>query len=65
INDHAGWDRVSSALFKRARAELAMQRRNNAIADLRTIVDKHPKSPEFSLATTELQKLGVSLPKRR
>ena len=65
INDHGGSDRVSSALFKRARAELAMQRRDNAIADFRTIVDKHPASPEFDLATTELQKLGVSLPKRR
>jgi TolA-binding protein len=65
INNFYQSDRVPSAFFKRARAKLAMQQRDSAITDLRSIVDKFPKSPESDLAKTELQKLGASQTQRR
>ena len=53
---------VPSALFKRARVELALQEKDNAIADYRDIIDRFPSSSEADQARAELQQLGVLRP---
>ena len=54
------YQEIAPAYFKRAKAELAMQERENAIADFRTVIEKYPTSPEASLSKAELDNLKVS-----
>ncbi len=60
INDYPGSDKVASALFKRATAELAMQETDNAIADFKDVIQRFPDSPEAARAQTSLRDLGVT-----
>ena len=48
---------VPTALYKRARIEIALQEQENAIADLRDIVERFPNATESDLARMELQLL--------
>ncbi len=59
INDYAESDRVASALFKRAKARLALQETQSAIADFTEVIERFPAAPEAALAKAELQKLGT------
>jgi len=63
LTDYSDSDLCASALYKRAKAELATKESENAIADLKEILDRYPTSSEASLAKTELQNLGVKLTK--
>ncbi len=63
MNDYPSGDKVASAYFKRAKAELAIKERDNAIEDLKTVVQKHASSPEAGLAKNELENLGIDLSK--
>jgi tol-pal system protein YbgF len=63
ITSDASSDKIASALFKRGKAELAVQDSESAIADFRTIIEKFPTAPESDLAKTALKDLGVSLAK--
>jgi TolA-binding protein len=64
INNYADSESVIGALFKRAQVELAMQENQNAINDLKTIVDKYPTTQEAENAKAKLQELGVGAPKQ-
>jgi tol-pal system protein YbgF len=59
VTEYATGGKVASALFKRAKSELALQQKDSAIADFKTVVEKHPTEPEASLAKAELLKLGI------
>jgi len=59
INEHSQSDVVPAALFKRARIEMALQERDNAIADFRDIIVRFPTSREANNAREELQQLGA------
>jgi tol-pal system protein YbgF len=61
LTDYPDSDLCASALYKRAKAELAIKESENAIADLKEILERYPSSSEASLAKTELQSLGVKL----
>jgi hypothetical protein len=43
--------------------ELALQQKDNAIADFKTVIDKYSTAPEASLAKAELGKLGINVSK--
>jgi len=57
INDYPQAEVVPPALYKRARIEIALQERENAIADLRDIVERFPNATEADLARADLQLL--------
>jgi tol-pal system protein YbgF len=59
ITDYSSSDKVATALFKRARARLAMQDTDNAISDFRDVIKMYPTAPESDLAKIELQTLGA------
>ena len=59
INDYTQTQVVPTALYKRANVEIAMQERDNAIADLRDIIERFPDASEAGLAKTELQRLDA------
>jgi tol-pal system protein YbgF len=63
LNDYPSADKVPSAYFKRAKAELVINERDNAIEDLKIVVQKYSSSPEAGLAKNELSTLGVQLNK--
>jgi tol-pal system protein YbgF len=63
LTDYSDSDLCASALYKRAKSELAIKESQNAIADLKEIIERYPASSEASLAKTELQNLGVKLTK--
>lgn len=63
VSDYASGGKVASALFKRAKAEVALLQKDGAIADFRTVAEKYPNEPEASLARAELLKLGIDLSK--
>jgi tol-pal system protein YbgF len=63
VSDYASGGKVASALFKRAKAEVALLQKDGAIADFRTVAEKYPNEPEASLAKAELLKLGIDLSK--
>jgi tol-pal system protein YbgF len=63
LNDYPSGDKVATAYFKRAKAELAIKERDNAIEDLKTVVQKFAATPEAGLAKNELENLGVDLSK--
>jgi len=48
---------IPPALYKRAKIELALQEREDAIADFRDVVERFPNAPEADLARVELQLL--------
>ena len=64
ITDYSSGDKVASAYFKRAKAELAMGEKDNAVEDFRTVVQKYPAAPEANLAKAELDSLGVDPAKK-
>ncbi len=59
INDYPAGDKLASAHFKRGKAELLIGENENATNDFKIVVQKHPDSPEASLAAAELTQLGV------
>jgi tol-pal system protein YbgF len=59
INEYSDSPKVPSALFKRAQVELAMQETQNAIDDLRNIIEVYPGSQEAENAKAKLQELGA------
>ncbi len=59
LSDYPDSELRVSALFKRAKAEVVLKERENAIADFKEVVERYPGSSEASLARTELQALGV------
>lgn len=61
LTDYPDSGLCGSALYKRAKAELANKESENAIADLKEIIERYPSSSEAALAKTELQALGVKL----
>jgi tol-pal system protein YbgF len=63
LNDYPSADKVPSAYFKRAKAELVINERDNAIEDLKIVVQKYSSSAEAGLAKNELSTLGVQLNK--
>ncbi|PYV42794.1 MAG: hypothetical protein DMG09_01780, partial [Acidobacteria bacterium] len=63
VNDFPKGDKVASALYKRALAELAMKEKDNAIEDFKVVVQKFSSSPEAALAKSQLDGLGVDLSK--
>jgi tol-pal system protein YbgF len=63
LTDYPDSGLCASALYKRAKAELAIKESENAIADLKEILERYPSSSEATLAKTELQNLGVKLTK--
>jgi tol-pal system protein YbgF len=63
LSDYPSGDKVATAYFKRAKAELAIKERDNAIEDLKTVVQKFPATPEAGLAKNELESLGIDLSK--
>lgn len=60
LNDYSTGDRAASALYKRALAEKQINERDNAIADLRAVIQRFPSSTEAGLAGTELESLGAA-----
>jgi tol-pal system protein YbgF len=60
LNDYPAGDRTASALYKRALAEKQINEKDNAISDLRSVVQRFPGSPEAGLATAELESLGAA-----
>ena len=48
---------IPAAIYKRARIELALQEQDNAIADLRDIIERFPNAPEADRARVEIQLL--------
>ena len=63
LTDYPDSNLCASALYKRAKAEIAIKESENAIADLKEILERYPSSSEATLANTELQALGVKLTK--
>jgi tol-pal system protein YbgF len=63
IEEYSSGNKVPSAYFKRAKGELKLQERENAIADFRLVIEKYPEAPESLLAKSELETLGVPLSK--
>lgn len=59
LNDYQSGDKVATAYFKRAKAELAIKERDNAVEDLKTVVQKFAATPEAGLAKNELENLGI------
>ena len=57
INDYPQAVVVPTALYKRANVAIAMQERDDAIADFRDIVERFPTSSEADLARSELKQL--------
>jgi tol-pal system protein YbgF len=62
VTDYSQTSVIPTALFKRAKAELAIQKKDDAIADFKNILDKYPNTPEAENAKAELQKLGELKP---
>jgi len=62
INEYSQAPAVPTALYKRAKVELDLQKKDDAIADLKNIMDKYPNTPEAENAKTELQQLGALKP---
>lgn len=63
LTDYPDSDLCASALYKRSKAELAIKESENAIADLKEIIERYPASSEATLAKADLQNLGVKLVK--
>jgi tol-pal system protein YbgF len=59
INNYSETMKVASALYKRAKIELDMKETQNAIDDLKSIVDKYPQSQEAEDAKAKLLELGI------
>lgn len=59
VADYATGGKVASAFFKRGKAELALQQKDAAVTDFRTVMTKYPTAPEASLARAELLQLGI------
>ena len=57
VNGYPSSTVVPAALYKRARIELALQEQDNAIADLRDIIERFPNAPEADRARVEIQVL--------
>jgi tol-pal system protein YbgF len=62
INEYSQAPAVPTALYKRAKCELDLQKKDDAIADLKNIMDKYANTSEAENAKTELQQLGVLKP---
>ena len=62
INDYPQAPAVPTALYKRANTEIALQNRDNAIADFRDIIQRFPKASEADQARVELQRLQSAKP---
>jgi tol-pal system protein YbgF len=62
INEYSQTPAVPTALYKRAKAELTLQQKDDAIADLKNIMDKYPNTQEAENAKIELQQLGAWKP---
>jgi tol-pal system protein YbgF len=60
INNYSETIKVASALYKRAKVELDMKETQNAIDDLKSIVDKYPTAQDAENAKAKLLELGVS-----
>ena len=60
LNDYPAGDRTASALYKRAMAEKQINEKDNAISDLRSVVQRFPGSAEAGLAAAELESLGAA-----
>jgi tol-pal system protein YbgF len=63
INTYPSGDKIASAYFKRAKSELLIGEKENAINDYKTVVQKYASAPEAGLAANELTQLGVDLSK--
>jgi tol-pal system protein YbgF len=59
INNYSETMKVASALYKRATIELDTKETQNAIDDLKRIVDKYPQSQEAENAKAKLLELGA------
>jgi tol-pal system protein YbgF len=59
VTNYASGGKVSSALYKRGKAELLLQQKDVAVADFRAVLEKYSTAPEASLARQELEKLGI------
>jgi TolA-binding protein len=63
INNYSDTNKVPSAMYKRAQVELAIGETQNAIDDLKTIVDRYPLAQEVDNAKAKLLELGVGAAK--
>jgi TolA-binding protein len=59
LNDFPSGDKVASSLYKRGLAEVALKEKENAVEDFKTILQRHPNSPEAGLARSQLESLGI------
>jgi TolA-binding protein len=64
INDSDNPINLASALYKRAQVELTMQESQNAVADLKSIIEKYPTAQDAEKAKAKLQELEPPAPKQ-